>query len=616
MNTLSGRLPRSLVPHPEESLRGYLLNLSHRIQAPPHTLLQHLGLGTRHEVINQQHALVLNHVQTQRFAEATGLAKSQVVDLTYLRYAGQLFDETYRDRDARSFYGGLWIPKVPTNLYCPRCLDTYTDPYGVERVLWKTRWLAPWTFACVEHDTMLVAGCPNEDAHRPHHRGRVGLLTMPRRDIHPGACRESRDESRSRVSDNPPCGTALTTTPTLPLTPHLRATQQRLDLIIDGEQGPLTSHDEPVTPPTYLTDLRTLAVIISIDGGETYPLVNVNDTYLNATQEFAAERRELLTQASRLSNKDFVWSRPIADLRVASTVYATGLQLLDEPDAGEILRDLGHRLREVKQSMWFRLRTSVRQSGQVGAGLRVRRDALLGDDTARLTRAGMHLHITPDYVPAVVPGADLSQFFESVDAQLHFHVARIAPVIAVKMLTEASTQSALETLGYKYHHLDAVTALNEAFTTPESKRAFLQACRGWVQQLNDAPVNYGHRRRYFTNDWLLNDKDWKALQRTLLRANRATQAVLSRRHRHYSVWVWSLATSSYAKYAPMIESPEYRASDPDHGAMGFMNKVKHSKRGDDHVALVQEFAARIAARIDKTAPPLTEANSPPLVTVS
>ena len=82
------RLPRSNAPHPDESLAGYLLNLAHRLDLPPHELIRRTGIkpAGRTMLLDLTFATSLPPNVRHRFATATGLTDTEIVSLTTERF--------------------------------------------------------------------------------------------------------------------------------------------------------------------------------------------------------------------------------------------------------------------------------------------------------------------------------------------------------------------------------------------------------------------------------------------------------------------------------------------------------------------------------------------------
>ncbi|MGR8007515.1 TniQ family protein [Streptomyces hypolithicus] len=67
-------LPRSLQPLPDESLPGFLLRLTHRLDLTPHQVARRVGLITPddpHAKVPASHLLMIQSARLDAFAEAT-----------------------------------------------------------------------------------------------------------------------------------------------------------------------------------------------------------------------------------------------------------------------------------------------------------------------------------------------------------------------------------------------------------------------------------------------------------------------------------------------------------------------------------------------------------------
>nr|WSW58150.1 TniQ family protein [Streptomyces sp. NBC_00998] len=154
-------LPIRVAPQPGESLDSWLESLARRNWVPLQSLTEALGLGRRN---NPSQLVARTSSEDLRFIEAQ------------LKLPEGQLDESVTEH-------GMFLKRLPTFRYCPRCLDG-------NQGRWQTRWWLPWTFACTIHQTLMLDTCPacqRSPRSRPlgavhlHSPGQCMLTTTPRR---------------------------------------------------------------------------------------------------------------------------------------------------------------------------------------------------------------------------------------------------------------------------------------------------------------------------------------------------------------------------------------------------------------------------------------------------
>jgi hypothetical protein len=117
------------------------------------------------------------------------------------------------------------------------------------------------------------------------------------------------------------------------------------------------------------------------------------------------------------------------------------------------------------------------------------------------------------------------------------------------------------------------------------------------------PVNYGHRRRYFTSDWTIPEEDWHGLQQALLGARLARKDTpWTVRRPAYAAWIWSLVTGGDPAVAPMVQTQSDSGRTCTGGVMAVLSTLPR-RCTDDHIAIVAECAARLTALVDSSDDP-------------
>lgn len=195
-------LPRSLAPHPSETLSGYLLNLAHRLDTRPIDLAHRVGLehSATAGSIDTGFGVDLPEQIATAFAHACNLTAAETAGLTLARWDGLLFDSTAPAKAARTVQGNGW--SVPTlTRACPLCLAD-TNPAAPSRVVWQATWKTPWAVACAGHGVLLEDTCSGCG----HPFGASGnripsLIPNPALDpLHPVACRSRETGSATLCS--------------------------------------------------------------------------------------------------------------------------------------------------------------------------------------------------------------------------------------------------------------------------------------------------------------------------------------------------------------------------------------------------------------------------------
>src|SRR6266568_3514008 len=194
-------LGRSLIPLPGESLPGFILRLSCRLQLPP-----------------------------ARLAPLSGL-----------------------------------LVFAPATRYCPDCLAGDGSPIqGAFGGPWRKIWHLPVVFACTLHRRLLEDRCPECGQVTHNHPGApVPMLpAMRAAALHPCQCRTVLDAGRGRTLPAC-CGRRLDRTPALrPADPELITLQHKiLGLLEPGGPAHTLSAGRPAAPARYFTDLQALALL-------------------------------------------------------------------------------------------------------------------------------------------------------------------------------------------------------------------------------------------------------------------------------------------------------------------------------------------------------------------
>src|SRR6266704_1035345 len=263
-------LPRSLVPVPGESLPGFLLRLSCRLNQPPAKIAELTGLapdrasGARMPVILQAGIPETGSSACTRMTRHTGAQAAQLgMGTWHERYPPVIASPESKARGARRLDGRLIL--APATRYCPECLAG--DGSAIQEAFggpWLKAWHLPVVFACPVHKRLLEHLCPEcGQAVRGRRPGsNAGLLpAMLAAGLHPAQCRAEIAQGTGR---HPACcGTRLDRdTQRRPASPGLIALQDKILGLLDPDGPAVTlSAGMPAPPASYFSDLRALALL-------------------------------------------------------------------------------------------------------------------------------------------------------------------------------------------------------------------------------------------------------------------------------------------------------------------------------------------------------------------
>ena len=262
-------LPRSLVPIPGESLPGFLLRLSCRLNQSPARIAELTGLvpdgasGARMPVILLAGIPETDSSTFTRMARLTGAQAAQLGMGTWQeRYPPVIASPESKARGARRLDGRLIL--APATRYCPECLAG--DGSAIQEAFggpWLKAWHLPVVFACPVHKRLLEHLCPEcGQAIRGRRPGSsAALLPAMLAGLHPAQCRTEIAQGKGR---HPACcGARLDQdSQCRPASPGLIALQDKILGILDPDGPAATlSAGMPAPPASYFSDLRALALL-------------------------------------------------------------------------------------------------------------------------------------------------------------------------------------------------------------------------------------------------------------------------------------------------------------------------------------------------------------------
>lgn len=365
-------LGRSLIPLPGESLPGFILRLSCRLQLPPARLAALTGLVPAGHSGARAPASLLTEIPEparRTFACMTRLTTDKVSQLGLACLQERYPLPAGAAKNAATVpLSGLPV-SAPATRYCPDCLagdgSPIQDAFGGP---WRKIWHLPVIFACTLHQRLLEDRCPEcGQVIRSRHPGAPALMLPAMRAgaLRPSQCRTALDPGRGRTP--PACrGSRLGHTPALrPASPELITLQHKIPGLLEpGGPAHTLSAGKPADPARYFTDLQALALLAC----STWPAIR----HLSPPQETAEaidHHVEALRQrtADRQGRSRPPRARATSDPPPTDAAASAGLAHI----ADRILLSGGPA--EVREHLRPMLPASTRQASRTAWGLRVSR---------------------------------------------------------------------------------------------------------------------------------------------------------------------------------------------------------------------------------------------------
>lgn len=571
-------LPRSLDPLPDESLPGYILRLSYRLERTPGRLAQLTGLAVRARTSGEGHVpasamLYLYPGAAARFAEATRLSLAEVAALCMNRYATRYPPLDFGGGDPRRRAGTVarsnpWVSTSSTR-YCPQCLAK--DGAASQQSLgsgWQQPWRLPIIAACTVHQRILLYRCPQ--CEQPVHSTSAAAL-LPRMGdlgLHPAQCRSTVRPPGRWAAQPPACGAWLST-------PAIQGQEIGPGVLLQilGQQCRLLDALRPgsgIPQPTArdLTgDLITLLTLITMSwpvvGGDLIPpalYVGVDDHVSRARQAVEQRRR------SPSHNGIFRPLRhPPADPSTCAALLLGADKLLRRGprDLRDAITPMLGRLSDREPDALYLLRNRAACSSTLQAALRAQRGGFYAVTRAHIRPATpSRRQLVPRHIPQYLP--------------LHLYEHHLAGMhgISAKLLRRAACFKLFE-LAVGSTWIDAAEFFQVPLTTARSTLAFV---RRWTTPnlavFEDAvdfiaaefessadPVDYQARRRAMA-EWSIPEADWQTLLCSLTaRPAPGRPAVYDdRKRRIASVMAWAQVTQGEHLFAPLVMAEKH-----DHG---------------------------------------------------
>jgi hypothetical protein len=629
-------LGRSLAPIPGESLPGFLLRLSFRLNLTPARLAELTGLAAGRPGTSRLPADLLTGIPEPNrriFVRMTRLTDGQVTGLGLAAWQERCPLPAWMPGKGRRLPMDRWSLFAPATRYCPECLagdgSAIQESFGGP---WLKAWHLPVVFACPVHQRLLEHRCPEcgQAVHaRPGTRPSFALLPMTGlAGLHPAQCRADLTPAGAGRSLPVCCGARLDHAgPRQQASPETLALQGKILRLLDPD-GPVStvSAGMPARPGSYFADLRALGLLAC----STWPAAR----HLSPSEETAAATDQhvaSLRQQEADRRADSPASRPSTAPPPLDAAVSAGLAhiadriLAGTPDEArwQLRPLLPASTREAGRTNWARwvtqsatpcsegLRTAyepllwrhARSAGQ----LRGRPNALL-----RIHRWG------PENVPALIPENWYARHFTPLPGVSPKLARRTAALRLVQIIAGGSLAEAAEFLGISSGYgpwrrgggrvYSAAGLAHSAARQQPDPLSFETGLASLTRELSNPGtplVNY-QRRRQALETWSISEDTWPSLaaRRSLM----ARPENGNRQRQIASVYVWVRVTSGEPCFAPRpiqaAQPPEVR-EDWRRSWDGIWRNLLHSSQPHSHCprfrAELDAFAATLATTIDTAA---------------
>jgi len=580
-------LGRSLVPIPGESLPGFLLRLSYRLNLTPARLAELTGLTTGGHGTSSLHAVLLTGIPAparHTFAHMTRLTDDQVTGLGLAAWQERYPLPAWMPGKRHTLPTDRWALFAPATRYCPECLAGDGSP--VQKSFggpWLKTWHLPVVFACPAHQRLLEHSCP-ECGHavhvRPGDRASFALLPVMRlAGLHLAQCRADLPPGRNGRSLPRCCGARLDHAgPRQHASPELLALQGKILRLLDPD-GPAStvSAGMPASPGSYFADLRALGLLACSTWPAARNLSPSDEIAAAIDQHVAALRQqEAERQASSPASIARTAPPPMDAAVSAGLAHIADRILTGTPDEArwQIRPLLPPSTREAGRTNWGRwvtvpatpcseglqtaykplLRISARPAGRPQA----RRSALV-----RTHRWG------PENIPALIPEDWYARHFTPLAGVSPALARRTAALRLVQIITGGSLAEAAEFLGISsgygpWHQgggrtYSAGPARSRARQQPDPP-GFETGLRNLTRELSDpgTPLVDYQRRRHAMQTWSIDEDTCPgmATKRSLM----SHPEIGDHTRQIASVYVWARVTCGEPRFAPRpiqaAQSPE------------------------------------------------------------
>jgi hypothetical protein len=535
----SRALPRSLAPFPEESLPGFLLRLSYRLERSPARIGALCGLSTMHRRLPADYLIALPPQPAKALAKAARLSSTEAQSLTL---AGSGLTSTYAPLITTRLDQGRnhaaarrrWAINLSSR-FCPRCLVGDGSPVqNAFGSAWKLRWHLPVAFACPQHSMLLSSTCPQCDnmPNRPPGTERSGLL-MQRATVglHPAQCRHPLLGTRSAAAATRCCGARLDQSHgNLPMmTPedldHVLALQFRIDQHLFATPSQPAKKD-----PYFFLDLVALAHLIKFSWPlgaslvRSAHLASLIDSHATAI----AQRLDRPLGSGPGPRPSSPWPAPENPAQCAALLAAAG-ELLSQRDEGDA--EFRDQVQPLARTAFGRL-----PSNQAAGFRRMEFSPVLVRALTRKINGFYHAGglrgsklRTPsrkclfgiEHVPALLPTtwsdghfAELRERLGAITDWNNRHLRRATSLKLVEMVAGGTWSECAEALGTPLTTAQqSLRTLKRILSTTESWAEFDRAVERIAYALDSDTnrIDYANRRRALS-PWRLSDAAWAELR--------------------------------------------------------------------------------------------------------
>ena len=558
-------LPSGLDPLPDESLAGFLLRLSHRLECSPARILELAGFagsrGRQHVSDLPHHAMLqLNPAERDGLALATRLTPPEADALCF----GQLRDrfplpQPSADGQSPAKRFDWWL-NTTFSRYCPQCLagdgSAIQDAHGGA---WKRSWRLPVVFACEAHSRLLAHRCPacGHPALGIHGNSAGRLVPgMMHRGLHPAQCRAD-----SRTAH---CGQRLDAVAEAVVPPAAALDlQQRLTALLrpDGPAA-VVSAGEACSPRQYFTDLR----LVSYLAVTTWPRARhlaPGGPLARSVDQLAARRGP---DGEKLPRTPSALARP-ADPSAGACLLLIADQLLQRDGAAvrEAIRALLPETIDRASRTGWRLTFLKTDEAAYSPGLSAAvRPALSRDrwtpDQGRRRQPELRARFGPEHVPQRLPDEWLHQH---LGAPATADLQRATTIRLVQLLAGGSKDGAARYLGFPKaaRHRKVLASLPATASLATARRAeerFDELVQAIAGELGARSLVDYHARRAALAAWELDEETWRRLMASA-RAQTGGRHLGKGPHDHVdrlaaSVAIWQRATCGFYRYAPLLKT--------------------------------------------------------------
>lgn len=568
-------LPRSLVPLPGESLPGFLLRLSCRLEQPPARIAELTGLAPDRPGASLPVTLLAGVPEPAvgTFAFMTRLGSGEIARLGMSgwqeRYPPLVTGQGNSASGRRRLNGHLIL--APATRYCPDCLAG--DESDIQQSFggpWLKAWHLPVVFACPSHQRLLEHLCPGCGQTVRERRPGANFSLLPAARIaglHPVQCRTELAPVRGLTLPEC-CGARLDQAEgRRPAGPELIAVQDKiLELLRPGGSGRAPSAGQLAPPPRYFADLQAVGLLACSTWPEARHLSPSEDTASAIDEHVASLRRQA---ADRQQASPGPAARVMFGTTPADAAASAGLAFIASRVLTGTTGEVRGKLRQLLpagtaktgRKAWANRLT--RSSPACSDGLQEASGPLLrgfskagGDPRGRRNAVLRPEHWGPENIPAFLEQSWFEDHLACLDCGSPRTVKaarRIAAATLVQWTAGGSIGDAARYLGFNPGGGQYAPTNDLArWLTALEPDQFTRALREITLRLDQASglVNYQHRRQVLQG-WALTAQEWNDIIGCLPPVPGPVQPVIDERKRQEaSAFVWARVTQGEPRYAP------------------------------------------------------------------